>query len=115
MNFYVLIVWNITEKEDDTPKREEKDLITEFGKVESLIKEESEPLELPAFSSGVKTALSEGKSNEVWSQMIDELVMFYARKYPSRLKCSEDYQIVGRMMYSSYPTIGRFGMHPWVC
>ena len=78
------------------------------------VMEDTEPLELPVFSLGVKTALIEGKSNEVWRQMIDELVMFYARKFPSRLKCSDDYQLVGRMMFSTYPTVGRFGTHPWV-
>ena len=78
------------------------------------VMEDTEPLELPVFASGVKTALIEGKSNEVWSQMIDELVMFYARKFPSRLKCSDDYQLVGRMIFSTYPTVGRFGTHQWV-
>ena len=71
-------------------------------------------LELPVFSTGVKNALGEGKSAEVWGQMLDELVMFYSRKYPKRLDCSDNYQIVGRMMYSTYPTIGRFGTHQWV-
>ena len=71
-------------------------------------------LTLPDFSSGVKTALSGGNSSEVWCQMIDELVTFYSRKYPNRLKCSDDYQLVGRMMYSAYPSIGRFGTHKWV-
>ena len=84
-------------------------------KVETKEVKDTELLELPVFSSGVKSALSEGKSTEVWSQMVDELVMFYTRKYPSRLKCSDDYQTVGRMMYSTYPTIGRFGTHQWVC
>ena len=74
----------------------------------------SETLELPMFSTGVKNALAEGKSAEVWGQMLDELVMFYSRRYPSRLNCSEDYQIVGRMLYSAYPSIGRFGTHKWV-
>ena len=64
-----------------------------------------EKLTLPDFSSGVKNALSEGNSSEVWSQMIDELLTFYARKYPNTLKCSDDYQIVGRLMYSTYPSI----------
>ena len=72
-------------------------------------------LTLPDFSSGVKTALSDGNSSEVWGQMIEELVTFYSRKYPNRLKCSDDYQLVGRMMYSAYPSIGRFGTHKWVC
>ena len=46
--------------------------------------------------------------------MIDELLTFYARKYPDRLKCSDDYQIVGRLMYSTYPSIARFGTYKWV-
>ena len=46
--------------------------------------------------------------------MIEELITFYARRYPNRLKCSEDYQIVGRLMYSAYPSIGQFGTHQWV-
>ena len=73
-----------------------------------------EKLTLPDFSSGVKNALSQGNSSEVWSQMIDELLTFYARKYPDRLKCFDDYQIVGRLMYSTYPSIARFGTHKWV-
>ena len=75
----------------------------------------NEPLELPVFSMGVKNALTEGKSAEVWSQMIDELLMFYCRKYPDRLKSLDEYQLVGRMMLSAYPTISRFGTHLWVC
>ena len=55
------------------------------------------------FSTGVKSALTEGKSAEVWGQMIDELLMFYSGKYPNRLKCSDDYQIVGRMMVFCIP------------
>ena len=87
-----------------------------FGDV-NIIKTEKndkETLQLPEFSSGVKMALSQGNSSEVWSQMIEELITFYARRYPNRLKCSEDYQIVGRLMYSAYPSIGRFGTHQWV-
>lgn len=72
-------------------------------------------LTIPEFSSGVRTALSDGNSSEVWGQMIEELVTFYLRKYPDRLKCSDDYQLIGRMMYSAYPSIGRFGTHKWVC
>ena len=83
---------------------------------ETVLKEvkDTEPLGLPVFSTGVKNALSEGKLAEVWGQMIDDLVMFYSRKYPTRLNCSEYYQIVGRLMFSTYPTIGRFGTHQWV-
>ena len=44
-----------------------------------------EKLILPKFSSGVKNALSEGNSSKVWSQMIDELLTFYSRKYPKQL------------------------------
>ena len=87
----------------------------EETKVEQkYVKDDSEPLELPVFSTGVKNALSDGKSAEVWSQMLDELLMFFSRKYPNRLNCSEEYQTVGRMMFSAYPTIGRFRTHPWV-
>ena len=73
-----------------------------------------ETLTLPEFSSGVKTALSQGNSSEVWSQMIEELLTFYVRRYPNRLKCSDDYQIVGQLIYSAYPSIGWFGTHKWV-
>ena len=87
-----------------------------FGdvKVIKTEKNDKETLQLPEFSSGVKMALSQGNSSKVWSQMIEELITFYARRYPNRLKCSEDYQIVGRLMYSAYPSIGRFGTHQWV-
>ena len=95
-------------------QEEEDKLTTGSVQEEVRVMQDTQPLELPVFSSGVKTALLEGKSNEVWSQMIDELVMFYGRKFPSRLKCSDDYQLVRRMMYSTYPTIGRFGTHQWV-
>ena len=67
-----------------------------------------EKLTLPDFSSGVKNALSQGNSSEVWSQMIDELLTFYARKYPNRLKCSDDNQIVGCLMCSAYPSITQY-------
>ena len=95
-------------------QEEEVKLTTRSVQEEVRVMQDTQPMELPVFSSGVKTALLEGKSNEVWSQMIDELVMFYGRKFPSRLKCSEDYQLVRRMMYSTYPTIGRFGTDQWV-
>ena len=95
-------------------QEEEVKLTTRSVQEEVRVMQDTQLMELPVFSLGVKTALLEGKSNEVWSQMIDELVMFYGRKFPSRLKCSEDYQLVGRMMYSTYPTIGRFGTHQWV-
>lgn len=29
------------------------------------------------------------------------------------MKCASDYQMVGKMMYQSYPTIGRYGRYPW--
>ena len=71
-------------------------------------------LTLPNFSSGVKSALQEGNSSDVWTQMLDELVTYFARHYPNRLHCSEDYQTIGKMMYKSYSCIERYGAHPWV-
>lgn len=99
------------EKERNSDSGSQENIVV---KTENNREKFSEPLELPVFSTGVKNALTEGKSAEVWGQMLDELVMFYSRRYPSRLNCSEDYQIVGRMLYSAYPTIGRFGTHKWV-
>ena len=71
-------------------------------------------LTIPELSSGVRLALMEGKSGEVWGQLLDELLYYYVRKYPKWMNCSEDYQIVGKMLYKTYPSIGRFGNHPWV-
>ena len=71
-------------------------------------------LTIPEFSTGVRSCLLEGKSNEVWGNVIDELVTYYTRKYPDRLKTSEDYQIVGKMIIKTYPYLERFGIHPWV-
>ena len=48
-------------------------------------------LTIPEFSTGVRSCLLEGKSNEVWGNVTDELVTYYTRKYPDRLKTSEDY------------------------
>ena len=45
---------------------------------------------IPDLSSGVKSALIQGNSSEVWSQLIDELLTFYTRKFPHRLQCSQD-------------------------
>ena len=41
-------------------------------------------LTIPEFSTGVRSCLLEGKSNEVWGNVIDELVTYYMRKYPDR-------------------------------
>ena len=49
-------------------------------------------LTIPEFATGVRSCLLEGKSNEVWGNFIDELVTYFTRKYPDRLKTSEDYQ-----------------------
>ena len=43
-------------------------------------------LTIPEFSSGVRTCLLDGKSNEVWGNVINKLVTYYTRKYPDRLK-----------------------------
>lgn len=71
-------------------------------------------LSIPDFSSGVRNALLNGKSGDVWSQMLDELVTFYTRNYPNRLHSTHDYKMLGKMLYKAYPSITRFGSHPWV-
>ena len=70
-------------------------------------------LDLPQFSSGVLQALQEDRSSEVWSELIDELLLYFARKFPTRMNNPRDYQQVGRKMFKSYPCIKRFGSHPW--
>ena len=96
---------------NDQPNFQQRDNSVQVIKSEDKC---GERLTLPEFSSGVKTALCAGNSSEIWSQIIEELVTFYSRKYPDRMKCSDDYQIVGRLMFAAYPSIGRFGTHPWV-
>ena len=71
-------------------------------------------LSIPDFSSGVRNALLNGKSGDVWSQMLDELVTFYTRNYSNRLHSTHDYKILGKMLYKAYPSIATFGSHPWV-
>ena len=100
-----------SEKRDDLNGRKN---IIKLERNEKTDVQRNEAFELPMFSTGVRSALADGKSGEVWSQMIDELLMFYSRRYPERLKSSEDYQVVGRLMHAAYPTIGRFETHPWV-
>ena len=67
----------------------------------------AEELELPTFSSGVTHALNENRSSDVWPQIIDEMSLFYIRKFPDRMKCTEDYQIVGKNLYRRFPSISR--------
>ena len=71
-------------------------------------------LTIPNFSDGVRSALKDGNSLEVWNQMIEELLVYYIREYPTRLRCSNDYQQIGKLMYKTYPCTSRFGTHPWV-
>ena len=66
-------------------------------------------LSIPDFSSGMRNALLNGKSGDVWSQMLDELVTFYTRNYPNRLNSTEDYKILGKMLYKACPSTGNFG------
>lgn len=72
-------------------------------------------LTIPEPSSGVKKALLEGNSEDVWSQFLEELVTYFTRHHGDRMKGSQDYQEVGKLLYESYPSIARFGKHPWVC
>ena len=74
---------------NDHPNFQQRDNSVQVIKSEDKC---GERLALPEFSSLVKTALCAGNSSEVWSQMIEELVTFYSRKYPDRMKCSDDYQ-----------------------
>ena len=60
-------------------------------------------LTIPCFSDGVRSALKDGNSLEVWNQMIEELLVYYIREYPTRLRCSNDYQQIGKLMYKTYP------------
>ena len=62
-------------------------------------------LTIPEFSSGVRAALIQGESTDVWGKIVDELIAFYSLKYPSRMRCSEDYQIVGKMLIKAYPCL----------
>ena len=82
-------------------------------KTPKLLETFGRDLELPKFSSGVQTALCNSRSAEVWSELIDEMLCFYTRHFSDRLNCALDYQIVGRKMFKAYPSIGRFGTHPW--
>ena len=64
-----------------------------------------ENLTIPEFSSGVRAALIQGKSTGVWGKIVNELITFYSLKYPSRMRCSEDNQIVGKMLIKAYPCL----------
>ena len=70
-------------------------------------------LKLPDFTSGVRDALLKNESAAVWSQVVTQSVDYYRRFYPDRLQCSEDYRLVGQMMLRKYPSIARFGKHPY--
>ena len=59
-------------------------------------------LTIPEFSSGVRTCLLEGNSNEIWGKVTDELAQYYTRKYLMRMKTTVDYQIVGKMIIKAY-------------
>ena len=84
------------------------------GSVFSSSAEISSPiLKLPDFTSGVREALLKNESAEVWSQVVTQSVDYYRRFYPDRLQCSEDYRLVGQMMLRKYPSIARFGKHPY--
>lgn len=70
-------------------------------------------LKLPEFTGPVTESLQQKHSSEVWHEMINQTVDFYRRYYPERLHCSEDYRIIGEAMYRKFPSIARFGKHPW--
>lgn len=70
-------------------------------------------LKLPDFTSGVTEALLKNESAEVWSQLVTQTVDFYRRYFPSRMETSEDYRMLGQMMFRKYPAIARFGKQPW--
>ena len=42
-------------------------------------------LELPRFSSGVQRALTQNRSAEVWSEVIDEMLCFYSRHFEGKI------------------------------
>lgn len=70
-------------------------------------------LRLPDFTSGVREALIKNESAEVWSQVITQTVDYYRRFYPDRFFKSEDYRLLGQIMFKKYPSITRFGKQPW--
>ena len=74
MYFCLNIVYNlIAEKKGvEIESRKIEDGVFVDVKVIKTEKNDKEPLQLPEFSSGVKTALSQGNSSEVWSQMIED-------------------------------------------
>ena len=72
-----------SEKRDDLNGREN---IIKLERNEKTDVQRNEAFELPMFSTGVKSALADGKSGEVWSQMIDELLMFLLEKIPRKTK-----------------------------
>ena len=71
-------------------------------------------LSLPEFSSPLKQRLENGKTREVWAEMLRELTDFYENLDQYQAEGFHAFSKVGELMFKAYPSIARTGLHPWV-
>ncbi|XP_038065740.1 uncharacterized protein LOC119735869 [Patiria miniata] len=67
---------------------------------------------LPTFSPRIEHHLKSATESRIWRELISESANFYVCKYPE-LGSPGEYQMIGRKMFSAFPSIAREGDKEW--